>query len=89
MFKPFIYRLGAKPKQSLKWFLRGLALFALAAGLIMCGYFYYPLLQVAGLVLLAIAIPLAAWGYLGIFANRFAQVISVTDSRDTNKDNVQ
>ena len=78
-FKSLVYRLGSEPKHSLKRFFIGLGLFTLAVALILAGYAYQPLLQVPGLLILVVAIFFAAWGYLGIFANRFSQVIAATD----------
>ncbi|MBQ4834329.1 hypothetical protein J8L70_13835 [Pseudoalteromonas sp. MMG010] len=75
MLKPFIYRLGSQPKLSLKRFLRGVVLFVLAAMLIFAGYYTHFALQIIGIILLIPALILAAWGYSGIFANRFSQVL--------------
>lgn len=77
-FAALIYRLGSEPKRSLKRFLIGLGLFTLAVAFIALGYFYQPWWQIPGLLLLAVALFFAIWGYLGIFANRFAQVIAAT-----------
>ncbi|MBE0458947.1 hypothetical protein NDQ71_13250 [Pseudoalteromonas sp. KG3] len=81
MLKQLIYRLGSEPKLSLKRFLRGLALFVLAVIFIALGYYTHFSLQIIGLVILAIALFFAAWGYLGIFANRFSQVLDRQSSR--------
>lgn len=81
MLKQLIYRLGSEPKLSLKRFLRGLALFVLAVVFIALGYYSHYSLQIIGLVILAIALFFASWGYLGIFANRFSQVLDRKDSR--------
>jgi len=75
MIKPLIYRLGSDPKLSLKRFLRGLALFVLAVIFIALGYYSHYSLQIIGIIILAVALFFAGWGYLGIFANRFSQVI--------------
>ncbi|WP_046007064.1 hypothetical protein [Pseudoalteromonas rubra] len=75
-----IYRLGSHPKRSLRFFLCGLALFALSAALIALGYFYQAWLQLPGLVMLVLALGVAGYGYLGIFANRFSQVLSARDA---------
>ncbi|OUL59827.1 hypothetical protein B1199_05835 [Pseudoalteromonas ulvae] len=80
-----MYRLGNTPKLSLKRFLIGLCLFVFSAGFIMYGYFEEPLYQLAGLILLAPALFFAIYGYIGLFANRFSQVISINDPVDTNK----
>ena len=84
-FKYCIYRLGSTPKLSLKRFLIGLCLFVLSAGFIIYGYFEEPLYQLAGLILLAPALFFAIYGYIGLFANRFSQVISINDPVDTNE----
>lgn len=73
MFKLF-EKLGQNPQNSLKLFLRGLGLFFIALLLIALGYIYHYWWQVAGIILLVIACLLSAWGYLGIFANRWLHV---------------
>lgn len=88
MIKPLIYRLGSDPKLSLKRFLRGLALFVLAVIFIALGYYSHYSLQIIGIIILAVALFFAGWGYLGIFANRFSQVIKGInpDNHDDFKD---
>jgi hypothetical protein len=76
MLKPIIYRLGQQPKLSLKRFFIGLGLFAISAACIAWGYYHKAWVQIIGLIFLAPAIFFAGWGYLGIFANRFSQVIA-------------
>ncbi|MDP5213248.1 hypothetical protein ORJ66_09370 [Pseudoalteromonas tunicata] len=85
--KQLIYRLGSAPKLSLNRFLTGLALFAISAAFIISGYLYHHLLQIPGLIILPFALFFAIYGYLGLFANRFAQVISINDpdNIDANK----
>ncbi|AZZ96824.1 hypothetical protein [Pseudoalteromonas sp. R3] len=75
-----IYRLGSHPKRSLRFFLSGLALFVLSMVLIALGYFYQPWLQLPGMIVLVPALGVAGYGYLGIFANRFSQVLSARES---------
>lgn len=75
MFKEWIFRLGSSPKRSMKRFFIGLALFAFGASLIALGYLYWPWLQLPGVIILLPGGYFAAWGYAGIFANRFAQVL--------------
>jgi hypothetical protein len=75
MFKPLIYKLGSHPKRSLKRFFRGLALFVLAVVLITIGYYTHYSIQIMGIVILIPALFFAGWGYSGIFANRFSQVL--------------
>jgi hypothetical protein len=86
MLKPLIYRLGSDPKLSLKRFFRGLALFVLAVMFIAVGYYSHYSLQVIGLVILAPALFFAFWGYAGIFANRFSQVLKNIPSKNNDPD---
>ena len=86
MLKQWVFRLGSDPKLSLKRFLRGLALFVLAVIFIAIGYYGPAILQLIGLLILAIALFFAAWGYLGIFANRFAQVLERASPKDDDPD---
>ncbi|PCH94913.1 MAG: hypothetical protein COB83_10205 [Gammaproteobacteria bacterium] len=69
-------KLGQDPKRSLAIFLTGLGLFALGLIFIALGYFNHYLWQVLGLIILAIACLIAAWGYLGIFANRWFNILN-------------
>ena len=69
-------KLGQDPQRSLSIFLRGLGLFALGLVFIAIGYFYHYLWQVIGLVILVFACLMAAWGYLGIFANRWFNILN-------------
>ncbi|MFH6954518.1 hypothetical protein ACHSBP_15610 [Pseudoalteromonas sp. XMcav1-K] len=85
-FKHLVYRLGQEPKTSLKRFFSGLGSFVIAASLIVYGYFNSHYFQIAGLVLLPIALYFAIYGYLGIFANRFSQVIAKADESAKNRD---
>ncbi|MEI8620162.1 hypothetical protein P4S66_04445 [Pseudoalteromonas sp. B129b] len=75
MLKQLIYRLGSNPKLSLKRFFRGLALFVLAVIFISIGYYTHYSLQIIGVIILLPALFFAGWGYCGIFANRFSQVL--------------
>ncbi|BBN82815.1 hypothetical protein PA25_28000 [Pseudoalteromonas sp. A25] len=87
MLKQLVYKLGQHPKLSLKRFFIGLGLFALAVGAISYGYYYQPIVQLLGLALLVPAVFFALWGYIGIFANRFAQVIVAMSPDDKADDN--
>ena len=69
-------KLGQDPKRSLSIFLRGLGLFILGAAFITLGYFHHHFWQVLGLIILAFACVIAAWGYLGIFANRWFNILN-------------
>jgi hypothetical protein len=67
-------RLGQNPQLSVKRFVAGCGLFAVGLGFIALGYFYHHLWQVPGFMLLALGCLLAAWGYIGIFANRLLTI---------------
>ncbi len=69
-------KLGQDPQRSLSIFLRGLGLFALGLIFIAIGYFHHHLWQVAGIIILAFACIIAAWGYLGIFSNRWFNILN-------------
>jgi hypothetical protein len=85
-FKQVVYRLGNQPKVSLKRFLSGVGLFIVSAALISYGYLHSHYFQIAGLVLLPVALFFAIYGYLGIFANRFSQFIAKADDNAKNRD---
>lgn len=76
MFKAWIYRLGSNPKQSVKRFGLGMLLFMLAMVAIALGYWQHYAWQMLGLAILPFALWFSGWGYLGIFANRFAQFLN-------------
>lgn len=69
-------KLGQNPKRSLSLFLSGLGLFTVGLIFITIGYFYHHIWQIFGLFILALACTIAAWGYLGIFANRLLVILS-------------
>ncbi len=69
-------KLGKNPQRSLQIFVRGLGLFVLGLLFISLGYYHHHLWQIPGIVLLVIACLVAAWGYLGIFANRWLKILS-------------
>jgi hypothetical protein len=64
-------KLGQNPQRSLQIFFGGIGLFVLSLCFIGFGYYYHHLWQIPGIILLVIACLVAAWGYLGIFANRW------------------
>jgi len=66
--------LGQDPQKSLRLFLSGLGLFFIALVFVILGYFYHYLWQIMGIITMICACLLAAWGYLGIFANRWLTV---------------
>jgi hypothetical protein len=77
-------RLGQDPQRSLSIFLRGMGLFAFGILFITIGYYYHHLWQVIGIIIIAFACLIAAWGYLGIFANRWYNILN---KRNPNKNN--
>ncbi len=78
--------MGSQPHKSWQHFKLGLVLFAGGAGLILYGAQATPLLQLPGLILMLPGIFFAAKGYLGIFANRFAQTLKASERfRDQGK----
>ena len=84
MLISLLEKLGQDPQRSLSLFLRGLGLFVLSVLCIGLGYFYHHLWQIPGLILLVIACLIAAWGYLGIFANRWLNILSRNKSDNDN-----
>jgi len=86
MLKSLIYSLGSNPKLSLKRFFRGVALFVLAVIFIFLGYYSHYSLQIIGVVILLPALFFAAWGYSGIFANRFSQVLKNIEPKNHDPD---
>ncbi len=72
----FLAKLGQDPKRSLSIFLTGLGLFVLGLLFIAIGYYNHHLWQVIGLIIIAFACIIAAWGYLGIFANRWFNILN-------------
>jgi len=77
-------RLGQDPQRSLSIFLRGMGLFAFGILFITIGYYYHHLWQVIGIIIIAFACLIAAWGYLGIFANRWYNILN---KHNPNKNN--
>jgi hypothetical protein len=69
-------KLANNPQRSLKIFLSGLGLFASGAAAIFIGYYHHHYWQILGLLLLAVGILFAAWGYVGIFAQRLSQMFN-------------
>jgi len=78
-------KLGQNPKRSLSLFLRGFGLFFFGLIFVALGYFYHHLWQVLGIIILTIACLMAAWGYLGIFANRWYHILNKRRYGDNNK----
>ena len=69
-------KLGQDPQRSLTIFLRGLGLFVVGLIFIALGYYHHHLWQGLGIIILAFACIIAAWGYLGIFANRWFNILN-------------
>ena len=69
-------KLGQDPKRSLSIFLTGLCLFILGLFFIVIGYYNHHLWQVVGIIIITFACIIAAWGYLGIFANRWFNILN-------------
>ncbi|MDX2368867.1 MAG: hypothetical protein QNK36_10745 [Colwellia sp.] len=69
-------KLGQDPKRSLSIFLTGLGLFAIGLVFIAIGYFYHHIWQMLGVLILVFSCVIAAWGYLGIFANRWFNILN-------------
>ena len=78
----FIYKLGSNPQRSMRSFFLGLLLAALSGSFIALGYYREHWYQIIGLAIAIPAILLMAYGYIGIFANRFAQVIKPRKPRE-------
>lgn len=69
-------KLGQDPHSSLKIFLRGLGLFIVGVFFIFLGYYQHHYWQILGITLLALGVMAAAWGYIGIFANRLRNIFN-------------
>lgn len=69
-------KLGQDPKRSLSIFLTGFGLFVLGLIFIAIGYFNHHLWQVIGIIIIAFSCLIAIWGYLGIFANRWFNILN-------------
>jgi hypothetical protein len=84
--KALLEKLGQDPQYSLKLFLRGLGLFVIGLLFVALGYFHHHLWQVIGLIILGLACLLAVWGYLGIFANRWLNILFHPKNRGNPRD---
>lgn len=69
-------KLGQDPKRSLTIFLFGLGLFFIGLVFVAIGYYNHHFWQILGLFIIALACVIAAWGYLGIFANRWYNILN-------------
>ncbi|MGB1261791.1 MAG: hypothetical protein ACPG52_02680 [Cognaticolwellia sp.] len=70
--------LGQNPQRSMQRFLRGLGLFIIGLGFIFLGLYHSHIWQIIGIVMLALGCLLAAYGYIGIFANRLYHIFNRT-----------
>lgn len=66
----WLQRLANEPDKSWAFFKLGLGIFCLGAAIILIGSKYAPIIQIPGLVLLAVGSLYSIRGYLGILANR-------------------
>jgi len=83
--KILLEKIGQNPQKSLTLFLRGLGLFVVGLIFVALGYFYHHLWQIIGIVILIFACLLAAWGYLGIFSNRWLNILYRTKTLNKRK----
>lgn len=65
-----LQKLADNPEKSWQRFKLGVALFAIAVGLIIAGAKIHHLIQIPGLLLLGVAFLFSGWGYLGILSSR-------------------
>lgn len=66
----WLQRLGSDPNKSWAFFKRGLGIFCLGAIIILSGAKLAPLIQIPGLIILAVGSLYSIRGYLGILAHR-------------------
>lgn len=86
-FKNFMFKMGSQLEKSWQQFILGLTIFAAGVGLILLGtQSQKHLLQLPGIALLGCGAFFAGKGYLGIFANRFSQVLNQAASFDSQDD---
>lgn len=81
MMKNLFFRLGSHPHLSWARFKKGLGLFVAGVVLLYAGAIYWIWLQIPAVFLLGLGFALAAYGYLGIFANRFSQTLNDLNAR--------
>lgn len=75
MFRIILEKLGQDPKASMSLFLKGIGLFVFGICFIIIGYYQQHYWQMAGIIIVAVALIICAWGYLGMFANRLLHII--------------
>ena len=72
--KFILEKLGQDPKHSLLLFMRGLGLFIIGVIFVFLGFYTHHYWQIVGIVFLGLGVLIAAFGYLGIFANRLLNI---------------
>jgi cell division protein FtsW (lipid II flippase) len=82
--RALLEKLGQNPQRSLAIFLRGLGLFVIGLMFIALGYYQHYWWQIMGLVVLAVACLTAAWGYIGLFANRWLNMLNRHQPKNKN-----
>ena len=87
MFIVLLEKLGQNPPRSLALFLGGVGLFAVGLSFITIGYFHHHWWQIVGLFMVFCACLLSAWGYLGMFANRWLTIIYTNQQRAKKRRN--
>ena len=78
-----IYRLGSQPQRSVRLFFSGLGLFALGVAGFWAYWQGFGWLRWPAWLLLISGFILAGRGYIGIFANRFSQVLRHSEKAQT------
>lgn len=86
--RKLINKLSSDPQQSWRRFKLAVGLFLLAVVLIFGGTISSPLLHIPGLIVLAIAIILAAWGYTGILVYRLTQFNTQSNKKSTRNNSL-
>ena len=69
-------KLGQDPQKSLKTFVKGLGFFIVGVLFIFLGYYQHHYWQILGLIFLVLGLCIAAWGYIGLFANRLLNIFN-------------
>lgn len=86
MLKQLVYRAGSHPQRSLKAFFAGIGLFVAGLAGLYANQDPQSWLARLAVVSICIGVPVAAYGYVGIFANRWAQILNRAE-KYTNKSN--
>ena len=75
MLRTLLEKLGQDPKASMSLFLKGIGLFVSGICFITIGYYQRHYWQMIGIIIVAVALLICAWGYLGMFANRLLHIL--------------